>query len=203
MSEMSLRGYARHRGVQLQAVQKAVKTGRIEILRQETRGSKTYFFVDSDKCDTTWQERTDPVQQRTATRRDMGIVENGAPQNIPEQTKQTTPGGVSKNSTGAGGEMYGKARAAKEAFAAKMAELNYLERVGKKLDTDIIMRIWADMSSMVRDNMLNIPARISAILAAETDEKKVNEILMHEIRVVLTNLADDKLNNKIAQATSK
>ena len=41
-----------------------------------------------------------------------------------------------------------------------------------------------------RDRMLNIPDRLAAMLAAETDEARCYEILENEIREALTALAD-------------
>lgn len=53
---MSLREYAEHRGVNLSAVQKAIKTGRIAT---EADGR-----IDAKACDITWDQATDPSKQR-------------------------------------------------------------------------------------------------------------------------------------------
>src|ERR1035441_908465 len=52
---MSLRGYARHRGVSLRAVQKALKSGRISA-REDGR-------LDADVADKNWASTTAPRPQ--------------------------------------------------------------------------------------------------------------------------------------------
>src|ERR1019366_3566186 len=52
---MSLRGYARHRGVSLRAVQKAIKSGRIAA-REDGR-------LDADVADANWASNTAPRPQ--------------------------------------------------------------------------------------------------------------------------------------------
>ena len=46
----------------------------------------------------------------------------------------------------------------------------------------------------VRDKMLNIPDRICAIVAAETDEVKVREIIMKQIENELQSVVEGKFN---------
>ena len=53
---LSIRAYARHRGVSDAAVRKAIKTGRIS---QEADGT-----VDPAKADAQWGRNTDQAQQR-------------------------------------------------------------------------------------------------------------------------------------------
>src|SRR5574343_1603376 len=48
-----------------------------------------------------------------------------------------------------------------------------------------------EKARMVRDQMLNVPSRISPIVAAEHDSKKVHEMLDKEIRQVLEALSGD------------
>lgn len=59
-------------------------------------------------------------------------------------------------------------------------ELVYLQDVERQAFTE---------GRRVRDAILNMPARISAELACETDPHKVEKILVHECRELLTGLA--------------
>lgn len=56
---LSLRAYAKHRGVTLQAVQKAIATGRIATVT--TAGKKG---INPDQADRQWDATTDPGMQR-------------------------------------------------------------------------------------------------------------------------------------------
>ena len=82
-----------------------------------------------------------------------------------------------------------KARAIKEHFKAKMAELEFLERSGELVCAKDVVDANFEKARLIRDQLLNIPARVSPILAAERDAKKVNEILTHEIRQCLETLS--------------
>ena len=44
---------------------------------------------------------------------------------------------------------------------------------------------------IVRDGMLNLPDRVAAVLAAETDVAKVHEVLSKEIRLILEEISRD------------
>ena len=72
--EMNLSQYAKHRGVSLAAVQKALKTSRIKVSRAEVRGKMKLSFVESEAADRDWKNNTDQGQQRTATRGDSAAI---------------------------------------------------------------------------------------------------------------------------------
>jgi hypothetical protein len=46
-----------------------------------------------------------------------------------------------------------------------------------------------------RDGMLNIPDRLAAVLAAETDARRTHELLSAEIRKALTEFSDGNRAN--------
>jgi hypothetical protein len=60
MGLLSLRAYAKHRGVTLQAVRKAIDDGRI----QTTTDPNGKVRVDPAAADKAWEETTDPAKQR-------------------------------------------------------------------------------------------------------------------------------------------
>jgi hypothetical protein len=81
-------------------------------------------------------------------------------------------------------DSYLKARAQKEWFAAKNAQLDYLKNIGRLVDASAVRRELADVLSQVKTSALRIPDRKAQILAAETDPARVNRILTDEIRSV-------------------
>lgn len=208
--EMSLREYSRHRGVSHVSVLKAIKAGRIEIARTVTKGKKTYSFVDSDKADQQWADRTDASYQRVATRGEMGKGAQGpkktrtkpapadpAPAESPsaEPPPAETPKATSlaRNSFRPGGEIYDKSRAAREAYSARLMQLEYKQKTGELVSLDKVKLLFFNTARNVQQNLLSIPNRISAIIAAENDPKKIHDLLSHEIKVAMRELSDGNL----------
>lgn len=74
---------------------------------------------------------------------------------------------------------------------ARKAELEVLEITKILIPAKDVSAAAFGKARLVRDGVLNIPARVSPILAAERDAKKVNEILDKEIRQVLEVLSGD------------
>lgn len=211
MSLMSLRQYARHRGCSLAAVQKAIASGRIKIAKEETSGQKTYKYISAIDADVDWQNNTDPVQQRTATRKDKGIHESLSPySSVPSsdnseqitlfpdasKEKQNHGGGESKTGTGTHGEIYNKARAVRETFAAKKEELEYRKMLGELVEVESVRAQLFSFSSEIKQNLLTIPSRISPLIYslcmafieefkenknATVNQKEIDDILSGEI----------------------
>lgn len=79
----------------------------------------------------------------------------------------------------------------KEEFRAKLVELEYEERVGTLVRKDEVEKEYFRKGRLVRDAVLNVPARLAGILAAETDQRKVHDQLETELRQALEALAVD------------
>ena len=72
-----------------------------------------------------------------------------------------------------------------------MSKLDFEERSGKLISRDEIQVVAFNRFRTFRDGMLNLPDRLAAVLAAESDSIKVHEILTTEIRKALLEFADD------------
>ena len=73
-------------------------------------------------------------------------------------------------------------------FKANLTELEYLQQIGTLIPAADIDEEWFTLSRLVRDAMLNIPARIADQLAHETDQRKVHDLLEAEIYKALESL---------------
>ena len=71
----------------------------------------------------------------------------------------------------------------------KLLEVRAKEQLSKLVDADEMKAVAFNKARVVRDGLLNIPDRIAAVLAAETDPRKVHQILTAEIRTVLEELS--------------
>lgn len=80
-------------------------------------------------------------------------------------------------------------RTRREQQMALLAELDVRKRIGELVEWAKVEALNASTAVMIREAMLAIPARVAAILAAETDEAKVEELLDTEMRTGLTALS--------------
>ncbi len=137
---ISIRAYARHRGVSHTAVEKAIAAGRITTLAD---GS-----IDAATADAEWERNTFYPH-------------------------------------GGGSSQFTQARSVHEHYRARLAKLDYEERIGQLVRADEVREVAFNTYRQFRDRMLAIPDRIAAQLAAETYAAKVHEILAGEIRNAL------------------
>jgi len=84
---------------------------------------------------------------------------------------------------------YSKARAVRETFLARTAQLNYEVQSGVLVKRAEMEAATFNLARTFRDQMLNIPERISAIVAAERDPRNCHDILTAEIRKALISFA--------------
>lgn len=68
---------------------------------------------------------------------------------------------------------------------AQMAQLTLLERRGELVSRERVRLDMARRLSSLRDSLLQIPARMQSVLAAETEDAKVHDLLMDELYLVL------------------
>jgi len=159
MAILSQRAYARHRGVALSAVQKAIETKRIS--------TQPDGRIDSEQADVDWEQNTSrhapPITKRGQDEDDVSIF---------------------------GASQYTKARAVREYYQAKLARIEYEERVAKLVAKNEVQVAAFDKFRQFRDHMLNIPDRVAAMMAAETEAAKCYGILTSEIRRALNEFAD-------------
>lgn len=177
---MSLRAYARHRGVALSAVQKAIATGRIH---PEPNGS-----IDPAKADAQWDRHTrtsQPTTPRVTTPRPPPVAQHASQPAAPPPMPQA--------SDDARGVDYHKARAVRETYSARLAKLEFEERTGKLISKDEVDIKYFQLARQLRDRMQQIPRKVApeivALVVADPDVRGVTDILDVAIREALEDLA--------------
>jgi hypothetical protein len=90
----------------------------------------------------------------------------------------------------AGAFDYARARAVRENYLARLAKIDFEERSGKLVSRDEVEIAAFNKFRTFRDGMLNVPDRVGAVLAADSDPAKVHAILTAEIRRALLEFAD-------------
>ena len=82
-----------------------------------------------------------------------------------------------------------QSRAVREAYMAKLAKIEYEKAIGKLIESDTVKVQAFKVARQVRDGLMNIPDRVAAELAHETNPAQIHARLQREIRDVLASLA--------------
>lgn len=84
---------------------------------------------------------------------------------------------------------FAKSRAKTEKFKAKVAELDYQERVGELISAAIVQKQQFEAARACRDALLSIPGRLSPELSGMEDRKKIERTLEAAILEALKRLS--------------
>lgn len=82
-----------------------------------------------------------------------------------------------------------KTRIKSETEKAKLLEIKAKVEAGKFVDIDVVKAAAFKRGRIIRDSMQGIPDRIDAVVAVETDRRKVNQMIADEINRVLEELS--------------
>ncbi|MGH8585250.1 MAG: elements of external origin [Gammaproteobacteria bacterium] len=165
---ISIRAYARGRGVSDAAVRKAIKTGRIT---PEPDGT-----IEPARADREWRRNTDSAQQRGRQR----AVPNEAIAAVREAVGEPPLGG----GTESGGTTFLQARTANEVLKAQTNKVRLARLKGELVDRAQAIGHVFTLARAERDAWLNWPSRISAQISAElrVDPHALHVMLEREVR---------------------
>ena len=104
-------------------------------------------------------------------------------------TSQVNAPTTSRPLEATGGASYAQSRAVRELYLAKIAKIEFEQKAAKLVSRDEVTVVAFTKARTIRDNLLNIPDRLAAMLAAERDPARVHELLSDEIRKVLNELS--------------
>ena len=161
--ELSIRGYARHRGITDGAVRKAIKAGRIT----KNKSDK----IDPELADKQWSKNTDPAH----------VKEIKKEEEVRQESSSYNPSPL--------GPSYQQSRAIKEAYNAKLTRLQFERESKKSISVDEVKISAFNAARMTRDRILNIPDRVIPQLVGKTDIFEMKEILKVELTKALEELS--------------
>ena len=183
---LSIRAYAQHRGVSHTAVAKAIKAGRISV---EPDGK-----IDPAKADAQWARNTLPSQNLNT-----GAAKPAAKVATPPVSTPVSTAPVANRElqppleTRAAAPDYQTSRAIREAYAARLAKLEFEERTGKLLNADEVKVKHFNLARLLRDRIQQIPRKLApqivAAVVAQPDQRVVEDLLMEAIREALEELS--------------
>jgi hypothetical protein len=176
---LSIRAYARHRGVTDTAVHKAIRSGRINALADGT--------IDPDQADAQWERNTS--SPKTGTQRPTVKVK------VPEVDGEVGGGGErngagttsNSSSGGTGGTSLLQARTVNEVVKAQTNKVRLARLKGELIDRPQAIAHVFKLARSERDAWLNWPARVSAQMAAKL------ELDAHTMHVALENAVREHL----------
>lgn len=188
---VSLREFARQRGVTLAAVQKAIESGRVTAVRRSESGRLK--GIDLIAGTEQWNARTDPAQAaRSETM--LGAPAGspaGALDELPLGDAPPAPEGASAPAKpGDDKDDYYRHRARREQIAAQQAELDYLKAIGSLVSADEARQVAERRYRTVRDAVLAVADQEAQILAAEKDPLVVRDRLTRSLKKALHELSD-------------
>ncbi|MBC3927784.1 hypothetical protein [Undibacterium sp. CY21W] len=165
--EVSLRAYARHRGVALSAVQKAITSGRIK----KTAGGKINIVA----ADLAWAANTDLAKRPP----------DAAAFDLPDLSD---PDDDIDDSDAPVTSEYQKHRANREEIRVKKEQLELDMLMGNTIDLADAQRIIFTAMRTIRDAIMNVPARNKDLLAAEKDPARIEALLESELAAALQSI---------------
>jgi hypothetical protein len=188
---ISIRAYAKLRGVSDMAVRKAITAGRIS---KEPDGS-----IDVDRANQQWSENTDQSQQRKPPTKMPGAapltnVASPQAQSPPQVAHQPAPqvsaaprsaSADSEASLGVSGSAtFVQARTANEVIKAQTNKVKLSRMKGELIERKRAEDMVFQLAREERDALQNWPARVSAEMAAElgVDPHRLHTLLEREIR---------------------
>lgn len=175
-------GLARLLGVSRQAVHELVKRG---IISKDAAG-----LIDVAQAQAALANSVHPSSKTAAA------LQSTAP-------PSTSPAATTPPENGQNVEVtsYHVAKTLREAAEAQMARLKLAEMQGDVIRIAAVQTQLATVFATVRDALLQIPARMAPVLAAETDPVAVHNVLHAEIHQALQHLAgaSDRLTATAAE----
>ena len=174
---LSIRAYARQRGVSHVAVLRAIKQGRVML---EPDGT-----IDAAKADASWERSSDPASSQAESAEKLRPVAEAAVGSVRETLKeQGLPAG--------GNVTFVQARTAHEIAKAHLARLRLQRMKGELVDRARATALVFRLAREERDAWINWPARVAALMAAElgVEAHPMQKVLETHVRAHLAELAE-------------
>ncbi len=168
---LSIRAYARHRGVSHVAVKKAIDTGRIT---PEADGT-----IEPNRADLEWAQNTVAARKPVAAKTASPAAEPIRPASAPVEPVAPP--------LSAGGTSLLQARTVNKVVKAQTNKVRLAQLKGDLVDRSQAIAHVFRLARTERDAWLNWPARISAEMAAKL------EVDAHELHVALESAVRDHL----------
>jgi hypothetical protein len=170
--------YGKLHGVSHEAVRKWIESGKLGPIGDAVVKGGKAWAIDVQKADAYYNDLArETNQSRLFDPAPGGDPQPGAPAEPPKKSAHEFNLNTYKGAT-----------AWRQKYEALRSQHEYEVESGKYVLVEEVRAAAFNKARLVRDTLLTIPDRIGAILAAETDEAKVRQILGTEIKMALEEL---------------
>jgi hypothetical protein len=151
-------------------VHRAIRSGRISMVSGK---------IDPAQADHEWRENTDQSKPRNRI--------TGRPTLARDPDRPSMPMEFGRADGGSG---YARARAARELYLAQLAKMELDRQRGILVRADEVRLGAFHAARQARDQLIALPDRVSALLAATPDPEEVHRILDEEIERLCQEIAE-------------
>lgn len=163
--------YAAHLGASKAYVTKLGHQGRL--VEREINGK---LLIDVELTDRLIRNTTDMSKARNGA--------NAAPSRTPSSAIAPIADGGKVDA------IFRQAQAQERAYHAKLAELEWKKAIGELVPAADVTAELSRVFATFREAMQQIPGRVAAVLAAESDQARIHQVLDGEIRSALLHLKE-------------
>ncbi len=170
--------WARRHGFSRQYVRRLVQKGVVRLIDGKVDLAQADAALAAIREPARALRRTRPAQAEPRGERATAQSKSGS----------SAPEPVSPPQSGDLPTLLMKTRIKSEAERGKLLELKAKVEAGKYVDADEVRVAAFNKGRTTRDNLLNIPDRLSGMLAAEGDARKIHTLLTAEMRQAMEDL---------------
>jgi hypothetical protein len=183
---LSLRGYAKHRGCTLSAVQKAIEKGRITTVADGNGNTK----IDPGVADIQWAQNTNALQQERGGllqfEKSQALLAAHAADQLPLANEKQVGVQTSVQTPGLSAE-----KAGTEAVRRKLLEIQLAQKRGELVSVEDVSRAMANKLKAAQEYLNSMADRLAPLLAAETNVDEVDRMLREELRRAMNQIAQE------------
>jgi hypothetical protein len=180
---ITVREFARRIGVSLTAIQKGVKTGRIEAITDAATGKIT--GIDFESQAQAWTANSKAPQKRPNT------ISGGRPRNDgqpPAKPKAEKPQPNDEPPKQQSGMSMAEVQRARELVKLQLDNLKLREAQGELVRVDVVKSDMARLAAAVKAGLMNIADRVSAQIAGMSEPHEIHALLTDEINSAISEL---------------
>ncbi len=184
MALVSIRAYAKHRGVNPTSVLKAIKKGK---LLNAVIGEGKDRRIDREIADKEWviERATGGVKEVVELPKPKKKIQEGDPEDL----DPIADGIENENSKNIGG--WYAARATKEDLSAQLLQMKLDEEKERLVDANEIQKLWVTIASSIRTKVLAVPAKMKQRVPEFSNEHYLT--LEQVLRETLEDLSQTKI----------
>ena len=172
--------YARQKGISRQYVNKLVQQGKIPVDADKN--------INPDIADQVLNATADPARQLNDPE---AYDQAGGDHEYESESLVSEDEEVTNTVAATAHTPFAKFRSVREAYQAKLAQLDYEERAGQLLKKAEVERETFDVARQVRDRFLSLPQELAGTLVSMEDEREIKKFLRAKIRDTLMEVADN------------